>query len=94
MKVREEFVAYRATFIGIEAAEYVGQFRIRIFFKDKTEKTVDFRPFLSHYTHPEIQKYLDEDQFRDFKVKDDNLQWGDYEMIFPISDLYKGKIAF
>ncbi|AGA77543.1 DUF2442 domain-containing protein [Echinicola vietnamensis] len=94
MKVREEFVAYRTTLIGIEAAEYIGQFRIRVLFKDKTEKTVDFRPFLRQSTHPEIQKYLDEVHFRNFKVKDDNLQWGDYEMIFPISELYKGKISF
>jgi hypothetical protein len=42
--------------------------------------------------HPSIKKYLDERQFSNFNLSDGNLNWNDYGMIFPIWDLYNGKI--
>ena len=42
--------------------------------------------------HPEVRKYLNEDKYRQFKIIDGNLNWNDYDMIFPLEDLYNGKI--
>ena len=40
----------------------------------------------------DIQKYLDENKFSNFSLTDGNLNWNDYDLIFPISDLYNGRI--
>ena len=42
--------------------------------------------------HPSIRKYLDEARFKLFDIIDGNLNWNDYDMIFPVEDLYEGKI--
>jgi hypothetical protein len=39
-----------------------------------------------------LRKYLDLDKFIKFKVIDGNLNWDDYDLIFPVADLYEGKI--
>ena len=48
--------------------------------------------FLSKSFHPSISKYLDENLFRNFEIKDGNLNWNDYDLIFPVYDLYEGNI--
>jgi hypothetical protein len=53
---------------------------------------VSFKEFLSKSQHHSIIKYLNEESFSKFKIIDGNLNWNDCEMIFPISDLYEGKI--
>jgi len=42
--------------------------------------------------HPSIRKYLDEAKFKDYQIVDGNLNWNDYALIFPIEDLYEGKL--
>lgn len=79
--------------LKIESATYLSDYVIRIKFNDGEEKLVDFKPFLSKSLHPSVKKYLDEDQFANFTLIDGNLNWNDYDLIFPISDLYRGKIA-
>jgi hypothetical protein len=78
--------------IRIDSAKYLSDYAIRIKFSDGNEKLVDFRPFLSKSLHPSIKKYLDENKFSNFSLTDGNLNWNDYDLIFPISDLYNGKI--
>ena len=79
--------------LKIDSAKYLSDYAIRIKFNDGNEKLVDFKPFLSKSLHPEIKKYLDENKFSQFSLTDGNLNWNDYDMIFPISDLYKGQIG-
>jgi hypothetical protein len=91
------FVDYKESDTGlgqlkIESAKYLSDFAIRILFNDGTEKLVDFKPFLSNSLHPSIKKYLDEKRFSKFNLTDGNLNWNDYDLIFPIWDLYNGKI--
>ena len=43
--------------------------------------------------HPEIRKYLDKRRFKKFTVDRGHLHWDDYELIFPIADLYAGRIS-
>ena len=78
--------------LKIDSAKYLSDYAIRIKFSDGKEKLVDFKPFLSKSLHPSIQKYLDENKFSNFSLTDGNLNWNDYDLIFPISDLYKGKV--
>ena len=54
-------------------------------FKHTNDKLIDF-------DFNVIKKYLDETLFKQFKIVDGNLNWNDYDLIFPIYDLYQGKI--
>jgi hypothetical protein len=78
--------------LRIDSAKYLSDYAIRITFSDGNERLVDFKPFLSKSHHPSIKKYLDEKMFSNFSLTDGNLNWNDYDLIFPISDLYKGKV--
>ena len=80
------------TLIEINDAQYIGDFAIKIKFNDGIEKLVDFKPFLLKSLHPSIKKYLNEKKFKDFKIVDGNLNWNDYDLIFPVADLYEGFI--
>ena len=79
--------------LKIDSAKYLKDYKIWIIFSDGVEKLVDFKPFLSKSLHPSIKKYLDKNIFSNFSLIDGNLNWNDYDMIFPISDLYDGKIV-
>ncbi len=79
--------------LKIDSAKYLSDYVIRIRFSDGKEKLVDFKPFLSKSLHPSIKKYLDEKKFSNFSLTDGNLNWNDYDLIFPLSDLYKGQIG-
>jgi hypothetical protein len=78
--------------LKIVSAKYLSDYVIRIRFDDGTDRVVDFKPFLVKASHPEIVKYLKESNFKKFIIDNGNLNWNDYELIFPISDLYEGTI--
>jgi hypothetical protein len=94
MKIVEQYSEMQFDTIDIKAAKYTGDYVIRIEFSDGTEKLVDFKPFLTKSLHPSVKKYLNEDLFSDFKITDGNLNWNDYDLIFPIVDLYKGRVLY
>ena len=79
--------------LKIDSAKYLSDYAIRIRFSDGKERLVDFKPFLSKSLHPSIKKYLDENKFSNFSLTDGNLNWNDYDLIFPLSDLYNGQIG-
>ena len=79
--------------IRIISAKYLSDFAIRLKFSDGVEKLIDFKPFLSKSLHPSIKKYLDEKKFSNFSLIDGNLNWDDFDLIFPIWDLYSGEIG-
>lgn len=74
----------------VERAERAGDFRLRLTFNDGAVRTVDFGPFLHQSRNPLIQAYLDPAAFAGFTVKDGDLMWGDYDLCFPVADLYEG----
>jgi hypothetical protein len=92
VKITEEYIDYNIDFIEIKSVRYIGDYAIRIFFSDGSNKLVDFKPFLESSVHPSIRKYLDETKFKDYQIVDGNLNWNDYDLIFPIEDLIEGKI--
>ncbi|HPI87118.1 MAG TPA: DUF2442 domain-containing protein [Bacteroidales bacterium] len=78
--------------ISINSAEYLGNYRIKLFFSDGVEKEVDFGDFLINAKNPMARKYLNKKLFSQFKIEYGDIIWNDYEMCFPIWDLYEGKI--
>ncbi|MCF8372875.1 MAG: DUF2442 domain-containing protein [Bacteroidales bacterium] len=94
MKIRIDYKDYDTDLqnLKIATAKYLSDYAIRVHFNDGSEKLVDFKPFLSKSLHPSIKKYLDENKFSEFEIKDGNLNWNDYDLIFPIWDLYSGKV--
>lgn len=78
--------------LSVVEAHYIGDFAIRLTFTDGYMKLVDFKPFLEQAKHPSIKRYLNENQFKKFQIKDGNLDWNDFEMSFPVIDLYQNAI--
>ncbi len=83
---------YKSQLVRVVSANYVGDYTIHITFSDGFQRIVDFKPFLSKSIHPSIKKYNDEIFFSKFSIADGNLNWNDYDLIFPIADLYNGEI--
>ena len=79
-------------FVEVISAEYLGGYRLAIGFSDGHAQEVDFEPFLRRSLHPDISKYLDPALFRQFRIVDGQLDWHDYDLCFPLSDLYEGTI--
>jgi len=80
------------TSINIASALQTSAYRLRLLFDDNTVQDLDFGPFLAHSHHPDIRAYLDPERFADFKVQYGELVWGDYDLCFPVIDLYNNAI--
>ena len=78
--------------INIISAEQAGDFRLRLQFDDGVEQIVDFKPFLTHARHPDIRAWLDPARFATFRLEYGELVWGDYDLCFPVIDLYRNQI--
>ena len=92
MRIIEDYSDIQIDLIEIKTANYIGDFAIRLFFSDGIIRLVDFKPFLETSMHPSIRKYLDETKFKQFQITDGNLNWNNYDLIFPVDDLYQGKV--
>lgn len=75
--------------INIVSAESAGEYRLRLEFDDSLQQVVDFKPFLTKALHPDIRAYLDPGRFASFRIEFGELVCGDYELCFPITDLYR-----
>jgi Protein of unknown function (DUF2442) len=84
--------AHVTEYLEITEAEHVGDYRIDLHFNDGSKRVMDFGPFLRRATNPEIASYRKLRKFKNFHLHYGNLMWGDYEMIFPITDLHRGEI--
>ena len=78
--------------INITAAKQVADYALRLTFDDGTVQTVDFKPFLSLSRHPDIRAYLEPEHFAAFRLEYGELVWGDYDLCFPIADLYHNRL--
>jgi Protein of unknown function (DUF2442) len=78
--------------INIISAEQVGDFRLHLQFDDGVKQTVDFKPFLTHALHPDIRAWLDPERFATFRLEYGELVWGDFDLCFPLIDLYLNQI--
>lgn len=92
MKIVKEYNNLHDDLIEIKYGVYVGNFAIHLVFNDGKECIVNFKSFIESSLHPSIQKYKDENIFRKFDIIDGNLNWNDYDLIFPLEDLYEAKL--
>jgi len=79
-------------YLEVTGAKYVSGHRIRLTFNDGTVREVDSGPFLAKARNPDTTDYRDLEKFKTFRIEDGDLVWGDFQMIFPIVDLYRGTI--
>ncbi len=93
MKIVEEPIIDYQTKFEVVSAKTVSGYKIQVKFNDGVEKVVDFEPFLSNSHHPSIRKYLHPTKFKQFEIVHGNLNWNDYDMIFPLMDLRNGQIS-
>ncbi len=92
MRIVEEYNNVDSGILEVKSAQYLGDFAVRLAFNDGFTRLVDFKPFLEHSLHPAIHRYLNEQLFKQFVIVDGNLNWNDYDLIFPLEDLYKGQL--
>lgn len=78
--------------VNIQSVEQTGDYALHLSFDDGTAQTVDFKPFLSLSRHPDIRTYLDPVCFASYRVEYGELVWGDYDLCFPIADLYQNRL--
>ena len=76
----------------VETADYVEDYKLSLTFSDARRVVVDFGRFILNSAHPDIKKYRDLELFKSFTVKNGDLEWNDYELAFPVFDLYRGKV--
>jgi hypothetical protein len=79
-------------YLEITEARYISDYKIRLTFNDGTVRVMDFEPFLRKARNPDLTQYRRLRKFQQFRLHYGDLMWGDYEMIFPITDLHRGEI--
>lgn len=87
-----EYLGLIKMVISINKATYLGDFKIQFLFSNGVKREVDFSDFLENARNPMTRKYLNENLFKNFEIKFGDIIWNDYELCFPIWDLYEGKI--
>ncbi len=78
--------------INITSVQQVGDYALHLSFDEGTAQTVDFKPFISPSRHPDIRAYLDPARFAAYRIEYGELVWGDYDLCFPIADLYQNRL--
>ena len=79
--------------IKITKVDHLHDFILKLTFNDEKVQEVDFRPFLENAQHPEIAKYLDINLFMQYELADGDIIWNDYDLVFPIWDLYSNSLT-
>jgi hypothetical protein len=78
--------------IKLISVVYLSEFKLNLTFDDDVSQLVDFKPFLESSSHLEVKKYLNLNKFKKFSFKNNELMWGDFDLIFPIVDLYENNL--
>ena len=78
--------------IEINRVDYITEYRLRLYFSDGKVQDVDFKNFINHSTNPQIAKYKNLDLFKSFQLTYGDLEWNDFDLCFPIADLYENNI--
>lgn len=78
--------------VNISGAKLIAPFKIEVLFDDQHRQAIDIQPFLAHSRHPAIRAYLQPEVFASFEIRHGELVWGDYELCFPMADLYENNL--
>lgn len=78
----------------IIGATNAGNLSVNLQFSDNTSQTVNIGDFIRSHPHPQYNKYLDEKNFRRFKLENGNIVWGkNWDLIFPVEKLHTGTLV-
>lgn len=83
----------RIQLIAIKSAEYLEGYQLCLHFQDGVSRIIDFAPFLKQSTNPLIRQYLDIEKFKQFNITNGDLEWNNYDLCFPLADLYENRIC-
>ncbi len=78
--------------ITIDSVDDIEEYQLNLQFSDGTTRVVDFGPFLRKSHHPQIRAYLDIEKFKAFTLDYGDLMWDNYDLCFPIADLYANRL--
>lgn len=79
--------------ICVTGAEHLHDYVIEVQFSDRTKQIIDFKPQIDKIRVLEYKKFQEIEHFKSFDIENGNLVWGeDWDLIFPVDQLYKGKI--
>jgi len=76
-------------YLEIQSVKYIDDYKLELTFNDGKINVVDFENFLFRSHHPEIQKYQDKNLFKNYNLTYGEIEWGGYDLVFPVSDLYE-----
>ena len=79
-------------YISIKEVKYLQGYTLKLFFNDGKEAEIDFEGFIKQSHHPDIIKYQNMAKFKEFHLTYGDLEWNDFELSFPINDLYQGTL--
>ena len=74
----------------IKNAEYITGYQLKVWFTDGTNRIINLYSFLNQSKNYLINKYLNLDLFKQFRVEDGTLCWGDNELDLNPLNIYKG----
>lgn len=75
----------------IKKAKYLYSYLIEVTFYDKTVRVIDLENFFKTSTHPLIHKFANPTLFKQFRIEDGALCWGDNECDINPHNIYAGK---
>ena len=79
--------------LKIIKAHYKDGYILHLVFSDGIERDVDFTRALFTFAKGDYGKYKDLKHFKQFKIEKGNVVWGeDWDLIFPVAELHKGRI--
>ncbi|OGU15770.1 MAG: hypothetical protein A2X61_02465 [Ignavibacteria bacterium GWB2_35_12] len=76
--------------VKIIDAKYLKDYKIQLVFNDKVKKIIDFYNLLINSNYPNEKKYLDKNNFIQFRIDLGDLIWNDFDMCFQAKNLYEG----
>jgi len=71
----------------INTATYLHDYKLKLDFNDGKEVEIDFEKFICDSVHPDIQKYINLNEFKKIHLNYGDLEWNDHELAFPIRGL-------
>lgn len=81
------------SYLYVDTAQYAEDYKLTLMFNTGERKLIDFAPFILKSQHPDVQRYRDLEAFKHFTVANGDLYWNDYELCFPVADLYENRLS-
>lgn len=77
--------------MDILEAKHIKDYTIEVRFENGETRTVNFEKFLNSAKQEMTRQYLDKERFKkEMKIRDGQLQWGDWQMDISADSIYNG----